>query len=44
MITRQDRLEEYKKAVRLKYEVERNGEFSSFLFNPSRGNLRDLCM
>ena len=44
MITRQDRLEEYKKAVRLKYEAERNGEFSSFLFNPSRGKLRDLCM
>lgn len=44
MITSQDRLEEYKKAVRLKYEVERNGDFSSFLFNPSRGKLRDLCM
>lgn len=43
MITSQDRLEEYKKAVRLKYELERNGEFSSFLFNPSRGKLRDLC-
>jgi hypothetical protein len=44
MITSQDRLEEYKKAVRLKYKVERNGDFSSFLFNPSRGKLRDLCM
>lgn len=44
MMTSQDHLEEYKKAVRLKYEVERNGEFSSFLFNPSRGKLRDLCM
>ena len=43
MITSQDRLEEYKKAVRLKYEVEKNGDFSSFLFNPSRGKLRDLC-
>src|SRR5690606_5919427 len=29
---------------RLKYEMEKNGDFSSFLFNPSRGKLRDLCM
>lgn len=43
MMTRQDRLEEYKKAVRLKYETEKNGDYSSFLFNPSRAKLRDLC-
>ena len=44
MIASQDRLEEYKKAIRLKYEVERNEDFSSFLYNPSRGKLRDLCL
>ncbi|WP_333696805.1 hypothetical protein [Flavobacterium sp.] len=43
MTTRQDRLEAYKKAIRVKYEEEKNGEFSSFLFNPSRAKLRDLC-
>lgn len=42
-MTSQDRLEEYKKAVRVKYEIEKSGDYSSFLFNPSRAKLRDLC-
>lgn len=43
MMTNQDHLEAYKKAVRLKYEQEKNGDYSSFLLTPSRGRLRDLC-
>ncbi len=43
MISSHDRLEAYKKAVRLKYEAEKNGDYSSFLYNPSRAKLRDLC-
>ncbi len=43
MISSQDRLDAYKKAVRLKYEAEKNGDYSSFLYNPSRAKLRDLC-
>lgn len=36
-------LEEYKKAVKSKYEVEKKGIYSSFLLQPSRANLRNLC-
>ncbi|MBO9584006.1 MAG: hypothetical protein J7574_07595 [Flavobacterium sp.] len=36
-------LEEYKKAIKLKYEIEKEGEYFDFLYNPSRGKLRDLC-
>jgi len=36
-------LEEYKKAIRLTYEIEKEGEYFDFLYHPSRGKLRDLC-
>lgn len=36
-------LEEYKKAVKAKYEKEKMGRFSSSLLTPSRAKLRDLC-
>ncbi len=35
--------EDYKVAVRLKYESEKIGSHSSFLLNPSRAKLRKLC-
>jgi hypothetical protein len=44
MITFQSRLEEYKAAIRSKYEVEKTKEYSSFLLNPSRALLRRLCV
>lgn len=37
-------LEEYKKAIRAKYEVEKSGVYSSFLLIPSRAQLRKLCV
>lgn len=37
-------LEEYKKAIRAKYEVEKTEIYSSFLLNPSRAQLRKLCV
>ncbi|MFV8352536.1 hypothetical protein [Flavobacterium sp. XS2P14] len=36
-------LEDYKAAVKLKYESEKIGAHSSFLLNPSRAKLRKLC-
>ncbi|MBJ2125225.1 hypothetical protein [Flavobacterium sp. IB48] len=36
-------LEAYKKAIKIKYEIEKEGEYFDFLYNPSRGKLRDLC-
>tara|TARA_R110002126_G_scaffold282681_1_gene431232 strand:- start:320 stop:1195 length:876 start_codon:yes stop_codon:yes gene_type:complete len=36
-------LEDYKAAVKLKYESEKIGNYSSFLLNPSRAKLRKLC-
>jgi hypothetical protein len=36
-------LEDYKAAVKLKYEHEKIGTHSSFLLNPSRAKLRKLC-
>ncbi|SFC96661.1 hypothetical protein [Flavobacterium phragmitis] len=36
-------LEEYKKAIKIKYELEREGEYFDYLHSPSRGKLRDLC-
>ena len=36
-------LEEYKKAIKIKYEKEKEGEYFDYLYNPSRGKLRDLC-
>lgn len=43
-MTTQDGLEEYKKAIRLKFEQEKTKEYSSFLFVPSRAKLRKLCL
>jgi hypothetical protein len=36
-------LEEYKKAIKIKYETEKEGEYFDYLYSPSRGKLRDLC-
>ena len=36
-------LEDYKAAIKLKYETEKRGSHSSFLLNPSRAKLRKLC-
>lgn len=44
MTTKQDTLEEYKKAIRLKFELEKAKEYSSFLIVPSRAKLRQLCI
>ncbi len=44
MITKQSTLEEYMKAVKLKYEEEKTSDYSSFLINPSRAKLRTLCI
>lgn len=44
MITLQDALEAYKKAIRVKFEEEKTKEYSSFLLVPSRAQLRKLCV
>lgn len=36
-------LEKYKKAIRKKYEIEKEGKYFDYLYKPSRGILRDLC-
>lgn len=36
-------LEDYKEAIKAKYEEEKSGGYASFLINPSRAKLRDLC-
>ncbi|HEY1195359.1 hypothetical protein [Flavobacterium sp.] len=36
-------LKQYKKAIRAKYEIEREGKYFDYLYKPSRGKLRDLC-
>ncbi len=36
-------LEEYKKGIKIKYEIVKEGEHFDYLYNPSRGKLRDLC-
>lgn len=41
---KQNEFEAYKKAVKLCYEGEKNGNYSSFLLQPSRANLRNLCV
>ncbi|WP_264524861.1 hypothetical protein [Flavobacterium sp. N502536] len=38
-----DPFEEYKKAVKKKYEIEKNSGHSFYLSNPTRGRLRNLC-
>ena len=37
-------MEAYKKAIKLKYETEKTGIYSSLLLQPSRANLRKLCV
>ncbi|WP_264564715.1 hypothetical protein [Flavobacterium sp. N3904] len=37
-------LEDYKKAIKAKYEIEKRGVNSSVLMNPSRARLRSLCL
>ncbi|MDA6072440.1 hypothetical protein NJT12_22700 [Flavobacterium sp. AC] len=36
-------LDKYKKAIRNKYEIEKEGEYFDYLYSPSRGKLRDFC-
>lgn len=40
---RSNTLKEYKKAIRNKYEIEREREYFDYLYSPSRGKLRDFC-
>ena len=44
MHRKKDTLLNYKKEIRKKFEVEQKGDFASFLLNPSRALLRDLCV
>ena len=44
MTTKHELLEVYKKAIKLKFEAEKNKEYSSFLLLPSRARLRSLCI
>lgn len=37
-------LEDYKEAIKAKYDEEKSGDYASFLINPSRAKLRDLCI
>ncbi len=41
---KQDDFEAYKKAIRQHYEKEKVGIYSGFLLQPSRANLRNLCI
>ncbi|WP_228515150.1 hypothetical protein [Flavobacterium sp. MR2016-29] len=36
-------LKEYKKAIKIKYEIEKQGKYFDYLHSPSRAKLRDLC-
>ena len=36
-------LKQYKKAIRAKYEIEKEGKYFDYLYSPSRGKLRDFC-
>lgn len=36
-------LQQYKNAIRKKYEIEKEGKYFDYLYKPSRGKLRDLC-
>jgi hypothetical protein len=40
---RNNTLKEYKKAIKNKYEIEKEREYFDYLYNPSRGKLRDFC-
>lgn len=44
MYRKKDSLLSYKAAIRQKFEAEKKGDFASFLLNPSRALLRDLCV
>ncbi|TDP02269.1 hypothetical protein [Flavobacterium sp. 245] len=35
--------EEYKKAIKAKYEIEKTGEYAKYLSSPTQANLRKLC-
>lgn len=43
MTTKTESLEAYKKAIKAHYEMEKQGRYSSFLIQPSRAKLRQLC-
>ncbi|MDQ6470755.1 hypothetical protein RB619_08895 [Flavobacterium sp. LHD-80] len=36
-------LQQYKNAIRKKYEKEKEGKYFDYLYKPSRGKLRDFC-
>lgn len=36
--------EDFKRAVKAKYEIEKESNYSDFLLNPSRAKLRNLCL
>lgn len=36
-------LEDYKEAIRIKFELEKNGVYSNYFNPPTQANLRDLC-
>lgn len=40
---RNNTFEDYKKAIKIKYEIEKEGAFFNFLTPPSQANLRNLC-
>lgn len=40
---RNNTLKEYKKAIKNKYEIEKEGKYFDYLHKPSRGKLRDFC-
>lgn len=40
---RNNTLKEYKKAIKNKYEIEKEREYFDYLYSPSRGKLRDFC-
>lgn len=44
MYRKKDSLDSYKKAIRAKFNMEQNGIYASFLLQPSRAKLRDLCV
>lgn len=35
--------DEYKKAIKAKYEIEKSGDYSNFLMSPTQASLRKLC-
>lgn len=43
IITREKIENEYRAAVRNKYNIEKNGSYSHYLDNPTQANLRDIC-